>query len=111
MTEYYNKGHFKNLEKKLSDGFKLALRRTTSTGEIQRLTTLVRFKKQAIDKSASMYSRLKKMKGVKNKDLPLHIINDSLDGIMKASDLGTMRRISVLRDTKMKAWINIINET
>ena len=51
------------------------------------------------------------MKGVKNKDLPLHMINDSLDGIMKASDLGKMRRISVLRDTKMKAWINMINET
>ena len=111
MTEYYKKGHFKNLKKKLSDGFKLALRRTTSTGEIRRLTELVRFKKQAIDRSASMYSQIKKMKGVKNKDLPLDIINDSLDGIMKASDLGTMRRISVMRDTKMKAWINIITES
>ena len=102
MPEHYKPGHFKVYREKLKDGAKLAIDRATSQGEIRRIMELVRFKEQAIKKTEAMYFQIKKTKGI-NKKVLYEIINVSLDEIMKADSLGSMRRISNLRDAKVRA--------
>ena len=108
MTEYYKPSHFNNLRKKLSEAAKIALRKTSSEGQIERLMTIVRAKDNAIKQSARLYKQIINQKSTKhNKDLALEVINKSVDDILKATTADGVNQIVVLRNMKIKIFMEM----
>jgi|TARA_B100000959_G_scaffold270832_1_gene318226 hypothetical protein len=106
MAEYYKKGHFNNLRKKLKNEFFPAFSKETSPSQIRRLSDLFFLKERAIKQSAAIYSEIRKMKdeGLEfSEDYSLETLNKSLDEILDASNPRVIKRIRNLRD--MKLWV------
>ncbi len=111
MTEYYKKGHFNNLKKKLDAEIWTAMQKEESPSQKRRLLKLFDQKDKAIKQTAEIYSEIRKMKdeGVEfAEDYSLETLNKSLNEILDTSDPRLIKRIRKLRNDKlwffMRKW-------
>ena len=90
----------------LSDAFKLAIRKTTSVGELPRIERMYKHKIRLIKECSKHYALIKKMK-LYSKESILELISTTVVAILKAKYMPDLERINRLYKMKLKALVDL----